>query len=496
MNESAEVRRHAIRPTRAENFPEWYQQVIRAADLAELSSVRGCMIIKPNGYAIWERIRDILDGMIKETGHRNAYFPLLIPKSHFEREAIHVEGFAKECAVVTHSQLAKGPDGTLIPISPLEEPLVVRPTSEMVIGEAFARWIQSYRDLPLLINQWANVVRWEMRPRLFLRTAEFLWQEGHTAHESAEEAQAETLCMLELYRQFAEKYLCLPVLCGKKTTSERFPGAEETYAIEAMMQDGKALQAATSHFLGQNFAHACAIKFAGRNGQEAFAWTSSWGSSTRLIGGLIMAHGDDDGIILPPDLAPVQVAVLPLIRGDGDGEVLDYAKKLRKALLVADPALRVEVDGRPLRGGEKFWQRVKGGTPLIVELGRRELEESTVSYLRRDGKEKMAMPFDVFVSSASDLLRDFGKALYERQLALRRSRTVSAKSKEELREFFADGGGFAEAYFCGDRDLEKQIGTELSISTRCIPLDRESEVGPCIADPSQKGPLTIFAKAY
>ncbi|MDR0679333.1 MAG: proline--tRNA ligase [Puniceicoccales bacterium] len=496
MGKGVEARRNAIGPSRAENFPEWYQQAIRAADLAELSSVRGCMIIKPNGYAIWERMQSILDTEIKKTGHRNAYFPLLLSKNYLEREAAHVEGFAKECALVTHSRLTKGPDGTLVPTMPLEEPLVVRPTSEMVIGEAFARWIHSYRDLPLLINQWANVVRWEMRPRLFLRTVEFLWQEGHTAHESAEEAEEEALRMLELYHTFAEESMCLPVLRGKKTAAERFPGARETYAIEAMMQDGKALQVATSHFLGQNFARACAIKFAGRDGQEAFAWTSSWGCSTRLIGGLIMAHGDDDGIVLPPALAPVQVAVLPLMHGDGDGEVLAYAEKLREALLAADPALRVRVDGRPLRGGEKFWQWVKGGTPLVVELGRREFEAGTVSYLRRDGKEKKVLPSHTFVSCALDLLRDFGKTLYERQLTLRQARTVSAKSKEELREFFADGGGFAEAYFCGDQSLEEQLGAELSISTRCIPLGRENDLGPCVADPSRRGPLTIFARAY
>ncbi|MDR2664383.1 MAG: proline--tRNA ligase [Puniceicoccales bacterium] len=496
MPRNEDARRSAIEPTRAKNFPEWYQQVIRAADLAELSAVRGCMVIKPNGYAIWERMQSILDGKFKETGHRNAYFPLFIPESYFEREAAHVEGFAKECAVVTHSRLARGPDGTLVPTSPLPEPLVVRPTSEMVIGESFARWVRSYRDLPLLINQWANVVRWEMRPRLFLRTVEFLWQEGHTAHETAEEALEETLRMLEVYKDFAEKDMCLPVLRGKKTAAERFPGAEETYAIEAMMQDGKALQAGTSHFLGQNFARACSIKFTGRDGQETFAWTSSWGVSTRLIGGLIMAHGDDDGIVLPPAIAPRQVAILPLIRGDRDGELLDWAEKLRRALLANDPSLRVEVDGRPLRGGEKFWQRVKEGTPIVVELGRREFESETVNYLRRDGMERRELPFDDFVRSVPDLLRDFGKVLYERQLALRRSRTVAVRTEKELREFFTAGGGFAEAHFCGDRALEERFCAGLSISTRCIPLDRENDVGPCIADPSRKGPLTIWARAY
>jgi prolyl-tRNA synthetase len=500
--ENSTGRRSAIAPTRAENFPEWYQQLIRAADLAELSSVRGCMVIKPNGYAIWERIQSILDEKIKETGHRNAYFPLFIPLGHLEQEASHVEGFAKECAVVTHSRLVKGPDGKLIAAAPLEEPLVVRPTSETIIGESFARWIHSYRDLPLLINQWANVVRWEMRPRLFLRTVEFLWQEGHTAHGSAEEAREETLRMLDLYRTFAEECMCLPVFCGQKTEAERFPGAVETYAIEAAMQDGKALQAATSHFLGQNFARACGIRYADSDGQEKFAWTTSWGASTRLLGGLIMGHGDDDGLVLPPALAPVQVAILPLLRGD-ETAPLDYAESIRRRAMdlaaqfdSSAPRLRIEVDRRPLRGGEKRWQWIKGGTPIIVEVGAREIEAGQVSYCRRDEMVHGLLPVEEFAASVGTLLRKLGKNLFRRQLERRREKTARVGSLAELRDFFSAGNGFAEAYFCGDRAVEGRISDELSLSTRCVPLGWENDIGPCIGDPRRRGPLTVWARSY
>lgn len=325
--------RHAINPTRSEDYPEWYQQVIRAADLAEVSPVRGCMVIKPWGYAIWERMQSILDGMFKATGHKNAYFPLFIPLRYFQKEAEHVAGFAKECAVVTHTRLEADEAGKLQPASPLEEPLIVRPTSETIIGEMFAQWIHSYRDLPLLINQWANVVRWEMRTRLFLRTSEFLWQEGHTAHRTAAEAQEETARMLEVYRKFAEEDMAMPVICGEKSPHERFPGAVQTFCIEAMMQDRKALQAGTSHFLGRNFSRSAHIAFTDENGQEALAWTTSWGSSTRLMGGLIMTHADDDGLVLPPQLAPTQVVILPVIHGDASRvPVLEYAERLQREL--------------------------------------------------------------------------------------------------------------------------------------------------------------------
>ena len=351
--------RNAISPTREEDYPEWYQQVVKAADLAENTPVRGCMVIKPWGYGIWENIRDALDVMFKNTGHKNAYFPLFIPKSFLQREAEHVDGFAKECAVVTHSRLETDADGILQPAGELDEPLIVRPTSETIIGDLFARWVQSYRDLPLLINQWANVVRWEMRPRLFLRTAEFLWQEGHTVHATPEEAMEETRLILELYADFAENWLAMPVLCGEKTESERFPGAECTLCIEAMMQDRKALQAGTSHFLGQNFSEACGIKFQSEQGKEEFGWTTSWGVSTRLIGGMIMTHADDDGLVVPPKVAPTHVVILPVTpKEETREEILESCRELAKKLGSLDFAggsIRVEIDDRNLRGGEKYW---------------------------------------------------------------------------------------------------------------------------------------------
>ncbi|MDR1436131.1 MAG: proline--tRNA ligase [Puniceicoccales bacterium] len=496
---NSESRRNALPLRRDENFPEWYQHVVRAANLAEFGAVRGCMTIKPNGYAIWEVMQSTLDAMIKASGHRNAYFPLFIPKSYLEREAEHVDGFAKECAVVTHGKLVRSDGGKLIAAAPLEEQLIVRPTSETIIGEAFSRWIQSHRDLPLLINQWANVVRMEMRPRLFLRTVEFLWQEGHTAHSSAEEAREETLRMLELYRVFAEEHMCVPVTCGLKTTRERFPGALDTYAIEAMMQDGKALQMGTSHFLGQNFAKACSIKYADSDGAEKFAWTTSWGVSTRLIGGLIMAHGDDDGLVLPPPVAPVQIAILPMVRGDGDGAPIKWAETLKIRLeetrLKSGASLRVAVDDRQLRGGEKFWQKVREGIAIIVEVGARELDDGTVTFTLR-GSRKVTIGIDKFVASAANILDDYGEELFNRQLRLRLEKTVRVSGFDEMRDFFAAGNGFVEAHFCGDRALEERICAELSIGTRCVPLGTIDDVGPCIADPSRVGPLTIWAKAY
>jgi len=356
--ETAAAASTAITPTREQDYAEWYQQVIKAADLAEVSPVRGCMVIKPWGYALWENMQRGLDGMFKATGHRNAYFPLFIPKSFLEKEAEHVQGFAKECAVVTHHRLIQDPKGGLIvdPEARLEEPLIVRPTSETIIGDSFAKWVQSYRDLPLLINQWCNIVRWELRTRMFLRTTEFLWQEGHTAHETAEEANAETSRMLEVYKEFSESFLAMPVLRGRKTASERFPGAVETYSIEAMMQDRKALQAGTSHFLGQNFARASGIKFQSRSGGEEHAWTTSWGVSTRLIGGVIMSHGDDDGLVLPPRIAPAQVVILPILRADDTRrQVLDYVEGIAaelRGLVFHGVPLGVEIDQRDVRGGQ------------------------------------------------------------------------------------------------------------------------------------------------
>ncbi|MBV8377247.1 MAG: proline--tRNA ligase, partial [Verrucomicrobia bacterium] len=369
----------AITPTRAEDFPEWYQQVVRAADLAENSEVRGCMVIKPWGYSIWENIQSQLDLMIKATGHKNVYFPLFIPLSYFEKEAAHVAGFAKECAVVTHHRLEAGEGGKLrpAPSAELAEPLVVRPTSETIIGSAFARWIQSYRDLPILINQWANVVRWEMRPRLFLRTAEFLWQEGHTAHETRQEAIEEAVQMLEVYATFARNHLALPVYHGEKTESERFPGAVQTLCIEAMVQDRKAIQAGTSHFLGQNFAQASGIRYISRNGTEEYVWTTSWGLSTRSIGALIMTHADDEGMLLPPRVAPAHVVILPIIsKEETRGAVLESAATLKDriaALRYAGEPIRVELDLRDIAGGAKNWEWIKRGVPLRIEIGPRDL---------------------------------------------------------------------------------------------------------------------------
>ena len=379
--------KNAIQPTRAEDYPEWYQQVIKAADLAEHSPVRGCMVIKPWGYAIWENMQRILDQRFKETGHQNAYFPLFIPLSYLQREATHVEGFAKECAVVTHHRLVKDQKGTLTPDGELEEPLVVRPTSEMIIGEMFSKWIESYRDLPLLINQWANVVRWEMRTRLFLRTAEFLWQEGHTAHATREEALEETLKILEIYVDFIENTLAIPVIKGEKSESERFPGAESTFTFEMMMQDGKALQGGTSHFLGQNFSKATNITFRDQSGKEMHAWTTSWGVTTRMIGGVIMTHGDDDGLVLPPRVASAHVVIIPLLhKEETKEEIISYCQKLKSQLSQLsynNGKVKVIIDERDLRAGEKVWSWVKKGVPIRIEVGPKELLEKKLSVFKR-----------------------------------------------------------------------------------------------------------------
>lgn len=403
----AKKAKKAISPTRAEDYPEWYQQVIRAADLAEMApDVRGCMVIKPWGYAIWERIQGVLDQMFKDTGHENAYFPIFIPLRYLEKEAQHVEGFAKECAVVTHHRLEIDPDGRLVPTSMLPEPYVVRPTSETIIGATYASWVQSYRDLPILINQWANVVRWELRPRMFLRTVEFLWQEGHTVHATKEEAIDETLNMLDVYADFAENHMAMPVIRGEKTAGERFPGAVATYCIEAMMQDRKALQAGTSHFLGQNFSQAQQIKFQDQNGKEQYAWTTSWGVSTRLVGGLIMTHSDDDGLLLPPRLAPVHVVILPVVRGDADqSKVAAHCHSLKRELETRQfhgEPIRVKIDDRDLGGGAKVWQYIKQGVPLRVELGPRDIAENKVFLGRRDSSEKK--PVSVTPSSSKRLI--------------------------------------------------------------------------------------------
>ena len=492
----------AISPTRAEDYPEWYQQVVKAADLAEQSAVRGCMVIKPHGYAIWERMQGILDGMFKATGHVNAYFPLFIPLSYLEQEARHVEGFAKECAVVTHHRLELGPDGRLIPTGKLEEPLVVRPTSETIIGATYAKWIQSWRDLPILINQWANVVRWEMRPRVFLRTAEFLWQEGHTAHASREEAVEETLRMLDVYATFAERDLAMPVIKGPKPAAERFPGAVDTYSIEAMMQDGKALQAGTSHFLGQNFAKAQNIKFAGVSGTEEFCWTTSWGVSTRLIGAVIMTHSDDDGLVLPPRIAPHHAVILPIARTDEErAGVLEACRGLEASLAKADFAggpVRVKTDARDLRGGDKVWQHVKQGVPVRIEIGPRDLAAGTASVTRRDRgpKEREAIPLAELPQRLPSLLGEIQQGLFDRAAAFRKARSVPLGSPAEVREYFGrDDAGFAHVHVADDPAISALLDP-LKVTVRCVPMDGPAEPGTCIVTGREVPRRSVLARSY
>ncbi|MBN1577726.1 MAG: proline--tRNA ligase [Chitinispirillaceae bacterium] len=502
--------RTAITPTRAEDYPEWYQQVIKAADLAENSPVRGCMVIKPWGYQLWENIQRVLDNKFKATGHQNAYFPLFIPKSFLEKEAAHVEGFAKECAVVTHHRLEAGSDGKLVPVGELEEPLVVRPTSETIIGAMFAKWVQSYRDLPLLINQWANVVRWEMRTRLFLRTTEFLWQEGHTVHATEEDARREASLMLDTYADFAENYMAMPVIKGEKTESERFPGAVATWCIEAMMQDRKALQAGTSHFLGQNFSRASEIKFLDAAGREVFAWTTSWGVSTRLIGGMIMTHGDDDGMIMPPRLAPAHIVIMPVVHGDGSaGAVIDYCNSLAAQLRTCTyfgRALEVIVDTREGRGGEKVWSWIKKGVPVYCEIGQRDIAANAVFVGRRDKsrRERFTVQRDEFVATITQLLDDIQHGLFERARTYRDRHTRVIDSKKEFYDFFTPAnrekqemhGGFALCHWNGFHAVEEIVKNELNVTIRCIPLEGAMEEGPCIitGEPSKR--RVIFAKSY
>ena len=504
----------AITPTREQDYAEWYQQVIKAADLAEISPVRGCMVIKPWGYALWENVQRDLDAMFKATGHRNAYFPLFIPKSFLEKEAAHVEGFAKECAVVTHHRLVHGPGGALIPDpeARLEEPLIVRPTSETMIADAFSRWVQSYRDLPLLINQWCNVVRWELRTRMFLRTTEFLWQEGHTAHETEEEARRETDLMLEVYKEFSESCLAMPVLRGRKTESERFPGAVETFSIEAMMQDRKALQAATSHFLGQNFARASGIKFQSRAGDEEHAWTTSWGLSTRVIGGVIMTHGDDDGLVLPPRVAPAHVVILPILRGDDTRQqVLDYVDRIAaelRGLRYHGVPVGVEIDQRDVRGGQKKWEWVKKGIPIRLEIGPRDVERQAVAFARRDrpvGKAEDA-PASGLGERVLAVLDDMQAGLLARAREFRARHMRPIGDPEELRAFFtpenADKpeihGGFAVSPWCGDAACEARIKESLKVTIRNLPLDEVPDGGfdRCIVCGRPRRETAIFAKNY
>jgi len=468
------------------------------------------MVIKPWGYSLWENIQRTLDDMFKATGHRNAYFPLFIPMSYLEKEAQHVEGFAKECAVVTHHRLEAGPDGGLVPAGKLEEPLIVRPTSETIIGEMFAKWVQSYRDLPLLINQWANVVRWEMRTRLFLRTAEFLWQEGHTAHASEEEAVEETRRMLDVYADFAENWMAMPVLTGEKTVAERFPGAVSTLCIEAMMQDRKALQAGTSHFLGQNFARAANIDFLDQNGERSLAWTTSWGVSTRLIGGLIMSHADDDGMVIPPKLAPSHLAILPIIHKEEDrAAVLEYCDEIKQAIEAKwyhGRRIFVELDDRDMRGGDKMWSWIKKGIPTWIEVGPRDMASGSVFYGRRDlgPKGRKGVSKDAFIQSFIDELDSIQDGLLAKAKQFREENSRVINSKEDFYEYFTPQnkekpeahGGFAWAHYSGEAEVEEMIRQDLAVTVRCIPFDDGQEPGTCIFTGKPSKQRVVFAKSY
>ncbi len=487
--------------SRAENYSEWYNDLVLKGGLADYSAVRGCMVIKPYGYALWENMRDILDKMFKETGHVNAYFPLFVPKSLFEAEEKNAEGFAKECAVVTHYRLKTDPDnkGKLIvdPEAKLEEELVVRPTSEAIIWNTYKKWIQSYRDLPLLINQWANVVRWEMRTRLFLRTAEFLWQEGHTAHATRQEAMEETIRMINLYADFVENYMALPVIKGVKSESERFAGAEDTYTIEAMMQDGKALQSGTSHFLGQNFAKAFDVKFVNKENTEEFVWATSWGVSTRLIGALIMAHSDDDGLVMPPKLAPHQVVIIPFLSKNlEETEVMiDKANDLKKEL--AKMGIRALVDSdETKRPGFKFAEYELKGIPLRVVIGPRDLANGVVEIARRDTKEKAFFPTDNLPGTIQGLLEDIQQNMFNRAKSFRDSNITKVDDFEVFQKLLDEKPGFILAHWDGTAETEDKIKELTKATIRCIPLDNPQEDGKCILTGKSSKQRVLFARAY
>ena len=500
----------AIQPTREQNYPEWYQQVIKAADLAENSPVRGCMVIRPWGWGLWEGIQRELDQLIKATGHENAYFPLFIPLSFLEQEAAHVEGFAKECAVVTHHRLELK-DGKLIPTGELDEPLIVRPTSETIIGDSFSRWVKSYRDLPMLINQWANVVRWEMRPRLFLRTAEFLWQEGHTVHATEEDARKEVQVAVDMYRTVIEDILAIPVIIGEKPPGERFPGAVSTFTLEAMVQDRKALQAGTSHYLGQNFAKAQNIRFLDAEGQLQFAHTTSWGVSTRLIGGMIMAHGDDDGLRVPPRVAPKHVVIMPVVpKPEHEERVFAYCKEIAEELSKLEyhgVKIRAEVDKRDIRGGEKNWQWVKKGIPVRLEVGPRDIDSNSMMLYRRDksGKEKTSISRDALVSSLAGILDEIQKAYFDAALENRNRHTVTdIESYEDFVRFFTPKnpdqpeihGGFVRAKWCEDEAATLPLLAPLKVTIRCLPVEQSGTTGKCVLTGKPATVDAIFAKSY
>ncbi|HEX3025114.1 MAG TPA: proline--tRNA ligase [Chitinophagaceae bacterium] len=486
--------------SREQDYSQWYNDIVIKASLADYSAVRGCMVIKPHGFALWENMRDALDKMFKDTGHVNAYFPLFVPKSLFEAEEKNAEGFAKECAVVTHYRLKADPDnkGKLIvdPEAKLEEELVVRPTSEAIIWSTYKGWIQSYRDLPLLINQWANVVRWEMRTRLFLRTAEFLWQEGHTAHATKNEAVAEAKLILELYADFAENWMALPVIKGVKTASERFAGAEDTYCIEALMQDGKALQAGTSHFLGQNFAKAFDVKFSDKENKLEYVWATSWGVSTRLIGALVMAHSDDDGLILPPKIAPIQVVIVPIFKGDEQKAMIDAkVNGIVKQLKSSGISVKYD-DNENNRPGWKFAQYELQGIPVRLAIGARDLENNVVEVARRDTKEKKSVSLDGIASYITTLLNDIQSNIFNRAKAYRDEHITKADSWDEFVKLLDEKGGFISAHWDGTDETEEKIKELTKATIRCIPVDNELENGVCILTGKPSVQRVLFARAY
>ncbi|WP_435623106.1 proline--tRNA ligase [Flagellimonas sp.] len=485
--------------SRGEDYSRWYNELVVKADLAENSGVRGCMVIKPYGFAIWEKMQAQLDKMFKETGHENAYFPLFIPKSYLSKEASHVEGFAKECAVVTHYRLKNADDGSGIVVDEdarLEEELIVRPTSETIIWDTYRRWIQSYRDLPLMVNQWANVVRWEMRTRLFLRTAEFLWQEGHTAHATKQEAMDEAEQMMHVYADFAENYMGVPVIKGTKTESERFAGAEETFCIEALMQDGKALQAGTSHFLGQNFAKAFDVKFATKEGKQDFVWATSWGVSTRLMGALIMTHSDDNGLVLPPKLAPIQVVIVPIYKGiEQLDKIAEHVEPLIKELRAK--GVSVKFDKRDThKPGFKFNEYELKGVPVRLAIGQRDLENGTFEVARRDTLEKESVNAHEIVERIEFLLEDIQRNIYQKALDFRADRITEVDSYEEFKKVLEEKGGFISAHWDGTIETEEQIKNETKATIRCIPFPAEMEKGSCMVTARPSTQRVLFAKAY
>lgn len=483
---------------RSENYSQWYNELVTKADLAEQSAVRGCMVIKPYGYAIWEKMQQTLDAMFKKTGVKNAYFPLLIPKSFLCREAEHVEGFAKECAVVTHYRLKNDPDGNGVIVDPearLEEELIVRPTSETIIWGTYKNWIHSYRDLPIVCNQWANVMRWEMRTRMFLRTAEFLWQEGHTAHATAEEAEERTVQMINIYADFARKYMAMPVIVGVKSANERFAGALNTYTIEAMMQDGKALQSGTSHFLGQNFAKAFDVTFVNKDNQPEYVWASSWGVSTRLMGALIMTHSDDNGLVLPPHLAPIQVVIVPIYKND---EQLSAISERVKPIIAKLEELGISVkydDADNRRPGFKFADYEVKGVPVRLAIGARDLENGTVELMRRDTLEKETLPLEGIEAHIAGLLEEIQENIYNKALAYREKMTYTADTYEEFKEKI-ENGGFILAHWDGTPETEEKIKNETKATIRCIPLDGDDTPGVCMVTGKPSARRVIFARAY